>query len=226
MTTIERTIMNSEKIELVAKALHQLQNELENINRDTKAYNYKYATLASCLDHVRPLLFKYDLSVCQVGDFDDNGNYYVVTYLLHNSGQYITSRFIYKKEADANGIKVGGDVEMKDLGLRISYIRRYALCAILGLTQADDEDKLDLLVNKPQKFQKPLPPVYNQEKTSDVNKKKLLQTLCETNGIDVKDFAKHYNLGALNESELNEYIKNFDNYRRKYLESVFSNSGV
>jgi hypothetical protein len=218
--------MHTENIDLVAKALHQLQNELENINRETKAYNYKYATLASCLDHIRPLLFKYDLSVCQVGDFDDHGNYYVVTYLLHNSGQYLKSRFIYKKESETQGIKTGGDVEMKDLGLRISYIRRYALCAIVGLTQADDEDKLDILVNKPQKLQKPLPPIYHSEKTSEVNKKKLLQTLCETNGIDIKDFAKHYSLSTVSDSDLQDYIKNFDTYSRQYLESIFSDGGA
>ena len=214
--------MHTENIDLVAKALHQLQNELENINRETKAYNYKYATLASCLDHIRPLLFKYDLSVCQVGDFDDNGNYYVVTYLIHNSGQYLKSRFIYKKESDLQNSKTGGDVEMKDLGLRISYIRRYALCAIVGLTQADDEDKLDILVNKPPKLNKSLPPVYYGEKAPGINQKKLLQTLCEKNGINIKDFAQHYNLSALSEAELEEYIKNFNMYCKQYFEFVFN----
>jgi hypothetical protein len=230
-------ILHSEKIDLIAQSLHKFQNELENIKRDTQAYNYKYATLGSCLDHVRPLLFKYDLAVTQVADFDHHGNQFLITYLLHTSGQYMTSRLLYAQGVENNNTKSSKDVEMKALGLCISYLRRYGLSGILGLAQEDDEDKLDVKspVKNNSQFKdfppKPMMPIaksvpakitgsptLNVLETQNKNK---IKSLCEKNGIEVADFANHFKLSTKTALDLMTYIENFEDYKQEYLTSVF-----
>ena len=115
----------------LAKALSQLQGEVENAAKNKRANNYKYAELSSILENVRPLLAKYGLAVAQFPKFED-GKVGVRSILLHEEGAYLEDTIFLELEGNRsmNAAQVSGSI--------ISYARRYALAAILGVAQEDD----------------------------------------------------------------------------------------
>ncbi len=120
-------------IDKLAKALVQFRSECPNAGKDKQGYNYRYTTLAYLIDMVRPLLKKHGLSVIQTPITDSRG-IGTVTLLLHESGQYIKSRFVMPLP------KLSGTNITQDAGAAISYARRYALSAVLGLASDEDTD--------------------------------------------------------------------------------------
>ena len=60
---------------------------------------------------------------------DARGSFYVTTMLLHSSGQWIKSKLKMPiTKADAQGV-----------GATITYARRFALSAMVGISQYDDD---------------------------------------------------------------------------------------
>lgn len=155
----------SENINEIAAALSALQGEIQDAHKDKTAYGYKYADLSQVLESIRPLLSKHKLSVTQLcGSADEKVS--VETILMHSSGQWIGSVIEMVVE------KGKGRSMAQDVGTVITYARRYALTAIVGMTQADNDaqklpqhipsDKItssqakyimDLLDNNPERVQ-------------------------------------------------------------------------
>jgi hypothetical protein len=124
----------SESIGALAAALSQLQGEVENLHKDKQGYGYKYAELSSVLDEAKPLLAKYKLAVAQL-TVNDPSNASVVgveTVLMHCSGEWISSTVYMPVE-----VKKG--VLAQAAGSVITYARRYALAAMLGIAQTDND---------------------------------------------------------------------------------------
>jgi hypothetical protein len=116
----------SENIDLVVESLHAFQGEVTAVTKDgdNPFFSSRYATLNAVIDTVRPLLNKNNLVVTQFPD--DEG---LTTILAHTSGQHITA---YAKLANIS--------DPQKQGSSITYMRRYALSSILGLTTEDDDD--------------------------------------------------------------------------------------
>ncbi len=122
----------SESIKNIAKALSDFQAEVKNPanSADNPFFKSKYAPLNEILNDVRPLLAKNGLSILQFPS-GDGQNIIVTTTLLHESGEWIESDPLVLKatKADAQGA-----------GSAITYARRYAVAAILGISSEDDDD--------------------------------------------------------------------------------------
>lgn len=124
----------SESTKAVFKAIHDLQQELEIVKRGDTAnigekYSYKYASMPKIWVEVKPLLKKYNLTVIQSPTQSQIGDS-LTTMIVHDSGEYIqdTMRLVLNRE-DAQGI-----------GSAITYAKRYALSAMLGVVTDDDND--------------------------------------------------------------------------------------
>ncbi len=92
-------------------------------------YSFNYADLPQILDCVRKPLTDNGLSVVQGIDSDvDLKRYALHTRLLHSSGQWIEG--IYP-------LSGGGDARPQDRGSELTYARRYALCALIGIAVAE-----------------------------------------------------------------------------------------
>lgn len=118
----------SVEIKNIAAALVKYHAKAENVTRDKTNPHFKnqYATLDNIIDTTRPLLAEVGISVIQlpVGDCG------LTTMLLHESGEFIKET--YTMSAKAN--------DPQGNGSRLTYQRRYALGAILGIaTEADDD---------------------------------------------------------------------------------------
>ena len=122
----------SESIKNIAKALAQFQAEVRNpANTETNPFfKSKYAPLNDILNLVRPLLSKHGLSILQ-SPSGDGQNVTVTTLIAHESGEWIESEPLTLKADKATA---------QGAGSAITYARRYALSAMLGISSEDDDD--------------------------------------------------------------------------------------
>ena len=124
--------MQSETIGALAAALAKAQGEISPapMDRDNPFFKSKYATLTSLWESARAALAKNGLSVVQSTDLADNGDVVLITTLLHSSGEWIGG--VYPVRAKDNAPQT--------LGSALTYARRYAFGALVGLTSDDDDD--------------------------------------------------------------------------------------
>lgn len=124
--------MQSEKINELATALAKCQAELQPALKNSKNPFFKstYADLTDCWAACKEPLSKNGLSVVQAMTID-NGNTLMNTTLMHNSGQWIRSTM---------PIVCGKPNDPQAWGSALSYMRRYSLCAMVGITAGDDDD--------------------------------------------------------------------------------------
>ena len=121
----------SESIAELAAALALAQGAIVGSEKDAKNPFFKstYSTLASVWDACRKQLSQNGLSIVQCPEASERG-VMVETILCHSSGQYIASKYfmpVTKPDAQA-------------IGSAITYARRYALAAVVGITPAEDDD--------------------------------------------------------------------------------------
>lgn len=122
----------SEEINEVAAALAQAQGVLRPAVKDAvnPAYKSKYADLAAVWEACREALPQFGLAVIQdVANLD--GDVAVTTRITHKTGQWIElgPLLVPMARPDAHG-----------LGSAISYGKRYALSAALGVVADEDDD--------------------------------------------------------------------------------------
>lgn len=138
---IEGEIVMSQEIGEIAAALAIAQGEIESASKlsDNPFYNSKYADLAEVWNTARGPLSKNALSVVQL---TQGGPVLItiITILSHSSGQFFRSDLTVKPVAKVDK-KTGElrEISPQDLGSAITYGRRYALAAICGIAQQDDD---------------------------------------------------------------------------------------
>ena len=122
----------SQEIGELAKALAAAQGAMNNAKKssDNPFFKSKYADLAEVWDTCRKPLAKNNLAIIQMpGEIDAQGNIKITTMLTHSSSQWIKATMNIKvAKLDAQGI-----------GSAITYGRRYALAAMVGIAQEDDD---------------------------------------------------------------------------------------
>jgi len=121
----------SESIANLAKALSIVQGKLTYATKDSANpfFKSRYADLESVWDSCRSLLAENGLAVMQFpGEYFD-GTMSLTTVLSHSSGEWISKEMsLPVTKPDAQGA-----------GSALTYMRRYALAAVVGVVQADDD---------------------------------------------------------------------------------------
>ena len=124
--------MQSELIDLLAKALVSAQSEFGAVPKGSvnPFFKSKYAGLPEVMSHVSPVLSKHKLAISQFITYADDGGDTLLTYLLHESGQYMAySMKLHLPKQDAQG-----------QGSAVTYARRYSVLAVLGVVADEDDD--------------------------------------------------------------------------------------
>ena len=118
----------SANITEIGKALSNFHNSMGKIMKSetNPFFKSKYASLPNILDAIQAPLFESGLVFLQMPDEDK-----LTTILIHSeSGEFFQSSYaMHPTKNDPQGI-----------GSAITYARRYALCAILGLNVDEDDD--------------------------------------------------------------------------------------
>lgn len=121
----------SENLADLAAALCAVQGELKPAIKqaDNPFFKSKYVDLPGVWESIRPLLAKNGLSVVQTFTASADGPT-IVTTLMHKSGQWVSSElFLKPAKSDPQGV-----------GSAITYGRRYALAAMVGVVADEDDD--------------------------------------------------------------------------------------
>jgi hypothetical protein len=123
-------MQSSEQINELATALAKAQGEITGALKDSANpfFKSKYADLASCWDACRAALSKNGLAVVQAPGTEATVTYLTTT-LLHSSGQWMRSSLIVTPKDDTP----------QAMGSALTYARRYALTAMVGIAQVDDD---------------------------------------------------------------------------------------
>ncbi len=131
--------MQSETIGALAAALSKAQADITGALKDSSNpfFKSKYADLASCWDACRKQLAANGLSVIQTTRVAEQG-LVLVTTLAHSSGEWIAGEMpvLIAVQGKSGEFK---EVTPQAQGSGITYARRYALAAIVGLAQVDDD---------------------------------------------------------------------------------------
>jgi hypothetical protein len=113
-------------------ALVKCQTQIKVALKDSKNPHFKsnYADLTSVMLACKDALAANDLAVLQLSRIHESGTPVLVTRIIHVSGEHVEGEFplVCKDPNDP-----------QKLGSAVTYARRYALAAALGIT-ADDDD--------------------------------------------------------------------------------------
>jgi hypothetical protein len=149
----------------ILKAIWDFQSECPTIKKEknNEFGKFKYTDLSDVVEVIRPLLKKHGLVYVQVLDGDK-----LVTELYHvESGDVIKSVAPLDYSVELKGMN-----RFQVMGSAISYIRKYSLCAILGIVS--DEKSIDELKPETKKqtlsndrFQKALESLQKGETTKE-----------------------------------------------------------
>jgi len=120
----------SDTIGALAKSLAAAQSVIENATRGSvnPHFRSKYADLAEVLNTVRPVLAEHGISIVQAPSYAE-GIVSVTMLLMHESGEYVESVASSPIQKD----------DPQGIGSATTYLRRYALAAMCGVAQEDDD---------------------------------------------------------------------------------------
>jgi hypothetical protein len=139
--------MQSAEIKDLASALSKAQKVMRAIPKDSvnPFFKSKYADMATVVEHTRAALADNGLAVTQGLSLDAAPC--LITTLIHSSGQWLRSAWpITPVKNDPQGI-----------GSAVTYARRYAYCAIIGVASGDEDDDGNAATQAPRSESKPAP---------------------------------------------------------------------
>lgn len=195
----------SESIKELSTALSIFQGEIKNpSNTATNPFfKSKYAPLNDVLNLVRPILSKNGLSIVQAPS-GDGENIIVTTTLLHQSGEWLEFPPLVLKADKATA---------QGAGSAITYARRYAISAILGISSEDDDDGNEAEPKKDKPIDKP----KEEVKTDTISQAQQKRLFAISNGNNdlVKEALKMKNLTSTSQIKKTDY-----NAIVKYIEDV------
>lgn len=153
-------MIQSDNINELLSALADAQSELPTMPKSAKAYGYMYTDLDTIVQTIKPILHRHGLGYTQsVGGVSADGMT-LTTRLFSKSGQYI-------EDTAAIPVITGAKVNAaQTLGMGITYMRRYMLCAMLGITSDEDVD-----ANVPQQTAQRNAPQAPQQKAGNAKVK-------------------------------------------------------
>lgn len=152
-------MLKSEQINELAAALAKAQGQIEGAKKSSSNpfFKSKYADLAECWNACREALTANEISVIQMPEeINENGRLNITTMLAHSSGQYISSTLTMTVTK----------LDPQAIGSAITYGRRYALAAMVGLAQEDDDGE-KAMARQEKKDKKPVESPINITSVSE-----------------------------------------------------------
>lgn len=115
----------------IYKSLAAFQQECPTIHKGTKGYGYSYADLPTIFEVINPILAKQNLGFTQLIEAQS-----IRTVIFHTE----TGETLESVTEIPQGVSLKGMNDYQVLGSAITYIRRYALSAMLGIVTDKDND--------------------------------------------------------------------------------------
>lgn len=130
----------SSDIDKITKAMTDFITELPKLKKDSSAMGrYKYQGLPSMLDDINPVMSKFGLK-CIQSPHTIELRTYIVTMIAHVSNQYFRCVSMMPEEFSFAGKITSIEENLQAMGAAQTYIKRYALKAMLGIDADEDTD--------------------------------------------------------------------------------------
>jgi hypothetical protein len=175
-------IEQSESITALAAAMSKVQASVEGAvkGKANPAFKgTKYADLRSVWDACREALADNGMSVLQFPGEMVDGRMTLTTQLCHESGEWMRAPLsIPLSKVDAQGY-----------GSAVTYARRYALAAVVGVCPEDDDGNA---ASAPRGRQ-----IEAVESLISEDQRNILMTMAEQSGADMRGFCTYYKIEAL-----------------------------
>lgn len=174
--------------EALVKALATIEQPKFNCSVKYGGTNFKYADLTAIMSVVRkPLL--------------ENGFIIMHDFYERYDKHFIKTYFKYKTGETVGNVIFPIDVtrkEMKDIGSQITYLKRYSICILCGLSAEEDNDAKGIEGNK-----------LNTESKISLQQENEMKELCETIPEDLKKelwsvIRNEFNVKALEDIKANK----------------------
>jgi hypothetical protein len=176
---------SSDSIQSISAAFVRALGEMSDVPKGREAKiatktggsdGYRYADLADALSMVRPILAKNGLAATQNVTMMDDTTVLIHTTIFHESGEFIA----FQPLAMPNGRTA------QETGSAITYGRRYALLACLGLGAEDDDGASAAPRQKttPQRQSTPTPPTAPRPEEDEI--KRILASVTSTEATRIK----------------------------------------
>lgn len=124
----------TESVKTLLENLANAQAEFVTLPKDKNGYNYKYTDLDTVISTVKPIFAKYKLGFMQSLTTLENGKWAMTTRLFNASGEWIEDTTPLPDVSLAKGNAA------QNVGAAITYMKRYTLCAMLGISSDEDPD--------------------------------------------------------------------------------------
>lgn len=124
----------SEKITTLLESMVKAQKEFVTLPKDKSGYGYKYTDLDTVITTVRPILAKNNLGFMQSLTMTEDNRPGITTRLFNTAGEWIEDTIALPDVAMAKTNAA------QNMGAAITYMKRYALSAILGISSDEDTD--------------------------------------------------------------------------------------
>ena len=124
----------SETIKGLLESLVKAQSEFTTLPKDKDGYGYKYTDLDTVISAIRPVLFNNNLGFTQSLTTTENGERGITTRVFNTAGEWLEDTIALPE------ISMAKTNAAQNLGAAITYMKRYALCAVLGISSDEDTD--------------------------------------------------------------------------------------
>lgn len=169
----------SDQIDQLATALAKAQAEfsIAGLNQKNPFFKSNYADYQAVVNATRPALSKYGLSVSHPPCVSDDGQSYLVTLLMHSSGQWIKSKARHNPQKS----------DVQALASYNTYLRRMCYSSIVGAVtgEIDDDGESSMVRNQ----------------IPDSHYKSFVVTLPTERQAKI---CSHYNVNSINELSINQ----------------------
>lgn len=154
------SIKHSEQLDELFLAISKVQGSIQNAKRNVSGYNnnYKYAELEQYIELSKELLEENGLCVLQIPESMEIVEVTKEMYDKKTQTSFLQQLMLPKQSLTTwighkSGQFISGNMEMlvekttmnswgQCTGVAISFMRRYALAGMLGMTQEDDDNQL------------------------------------------------------------------------------------
>ena len=200
---------------LIAFAKADVKVTKDKLGKVSRNDTYQYASLDAVVAEIRGPLADCGLFVSQTGMMDTDGTELLATTIHHVSGEYI--RGVQPLHIDKSKSNTS-----QAHGAAMTYSRRYALAAALGLALEDDDDAQSLGKSASSASAKiiPLKPTDSNKPTEEEKKKNFIDAVRNISGEsakDVNDVVKISGYKSIDEIKTSEQRRTFIDALRTHM---------
>ena len=124
----------SESVKTILSDLGKAQAEFPTLPKDSNGYNYKYTNLDTVISTLRPILSKHNIGFMQSLTTLENNKAAMTTRLFHTTGEWL------EDTTPLPDVLLSKGNAAQNMGAAITYMKRYTICAMLGVSCDEDPD--------------------------------------------------------------------------------------